>query len=103
MGVPAEGVGVDHGSHRLREDGTLIGHPNPLTGVGMSNERPILAQSMGAMVDADSLGWYPHNIFLELWAQFGVILGTLLPLLLLGAILRVFVVSVDLDRRALVL
>ncbi len=75
----------------------------PLTGVGMSNERPILAQRMGAAVDTESLGWYPHNIFLELWAQFGVILGTLLILLLLGAILRVFVVSADLDRRALVL
>jgi len=75
----------------------------PLTGVGMSNERPILAQWMGAAVDTESLGWYPHNIFLELWAQFGVILGTLLLLLLLGAVLRVFVVSVDLDRRALVL
>jgi O-antigen ligase len=85
-------------------DHTLnIINQHPFTGVGMSNERPILARWMGAPVETESLGWYPHNVFLELWAQFGVILGTLLLMLLLGAILRVLVGSVDLDRRALVL
>jgi O-antigen ligase len=93
----------DRARSELIDHTLLLIAQHPLTGVGMSNERPILAQWMGASLDTEFLGWYPHNIFLELWVQFGVILGTLLLLLLLGAILRVFVVSVDLDRRALIL
>ena len=69
----------------------------------MSNERPILARWMGVSLDSEFLGWYPHNIFLELWVQFGVVLGTLLILLLLGVILRAFIVPVEFDRRALIL
>ena len=76
---------------------------HPFAGVGMSNERPILAKLMGAAPDTEAIGWYPHNVFLELLAQFGVILGALLILLLLTAILRAVVTSKDLDRRALVL
>lgn len=76
---------------------------HPLTGVGMSNERPILAQLMGRPVETESFGWYPHNIVLELWAQFGVIFGTVLLVLLLHAILRVLIGSDDQDHRELVL
>lgn len=76
---------------------------HPFAGVGMSNERAILANLMGAAVDTEAIGWYPHNIFLELLAQFGVILGTLIILLLLTAILRAVLTSGDPDRRALTL
>lgn len=93
----------DRGRSELREYTLKIIDQHLFTGVGMSNERPILAQLMGASVETDSFGWYPHNIVLELWAQFGIVLGTLLLVLLLRAILRVFVGSDDLEYRYLVL
>lgn len=80
----------------------LIAH-HPFTGVGMGNERPILAERMGAAADSEALGWYPHNIALEFWAQFGVILGTLLTLLLLVSVVRALVKSADFDRSSVVL
>lgn len=76
---------------------------HPFTGIGMSNDRPILAGRMGAAVDSEALGWYPHNLVLELWVQFGIVLGTFLTLLLLVAVLRAVFASSDSQRGPLVL
>lgn len=93
----------DRARSQLRDYTLSLIDQHLFTGVGMSNERPILARLVGASADTDSFGWYPHNLFLELWAQFGILLGTLLLVLLLGGILRALIRVDDLDYRYLVL
>lgn len=48
---------------------------HPLLGVGIGNDRLLLANKMQNSGTLEAMGWYPHNIFLEFLLQFGVILG----------------------------
>lgn len=69
-----------HWSSRKVLFGTIVGEiaNNPLTGIGMGGDRRVLE------------GQYPHNVFLELMAHYGVPLGGLFLLVFLTLILRVF-------------
>jgi O-antigen ligase len=51
---------------------------NPILGVGLFGDRRFL-------------GGYVHNIFLELWVQFGIIIGSSLIVLLLFIIYQIFI------------
>lgn len=48
---------------------------HPLIGVGIGNDRLLLANKMQNIGVLEAIGWYPHNIFLEFLLQFGVVLG----------------------------
>lgn len=53
----------------------LIGN-NSFIGVGLGKDRILLASRMRSTdLLSEAVGWYPHNIFIELLLQFGVIIG----------------------------
>lgn len=49
---------------------------NPLFGTGPVNDRIILSRLVG--YPDDPIGWYPHNIFLEIYLDYGIILGSII-------------------------
>jgi hypothetical protein len=59
----------------------------PLIGVGMGKDRMLLADKMGSTnLLAEAVGWYPHNIFLEILLHFGVFIGGAVILLMIRVI-----------------
>ncbi len=62
----------------------------PFTGVGIFKDRQWLAKYALKSSEASSVGSYPHNLFLEWYLQFGVILGTLITLVFLVLLARRF-------------
>ena len=49
---------------------------NPFVGTGLVNDRIYITN---AIFSGDSpIGNYPHNIFLEIWMQFGIFIGTII-------------------------
>jgi len=49
---------------------------HPLTGVGIGNDRILLADKMRSIYfSSEVAGWYPHNIFMELLLHFGFFIG----------------------------
>jgi len=65
---------------------------NPFFGVGIGNDRIILANKMGSN---EIIGWYPHNIVIEFILQFGIIVGSISILLLLIIILTTILKNKD--------
>lgn len=57
-----------------------------LTGVGIGRDRIYMARLMGDSYNA--LGYYTHNPFLEIWLQFGVLIGSVLLFYLFRPIVR---------------
>lgn len=48
----------------------------PISGVGVGNERILLINKMGSNGTlSEAMGWYPHNIFLEILLHFGIFIG----------------------------
>lgn len=62
---------------------TIMQHP--FLGVGLAKDRIIISKLMGQTVSG---GWYPHNLFLELYMQFGIILGSVAAIAIIAIILR---------------
>ena len=63
----------------------------PLLGVGVGNDRLLLANKIGVANSlSEVVGWYPHNIFLEILLHFGIIIGSILIIYML----RIMYVSV---------
>lgn len=57
---------------------------NPLVGVGLGKDRILLASRMGSNDPlSEAVGWYPHNIVLEILLHFGVIAGSTILLYLI--------------------
>ena len=63
----------------------------PLFGVGLGYDRILLADKMGsANILSEIVGWYPHNIFLEILLHFGLFFGSVAILFMI----RVLYISI---------
>ncbi|GAA1131378.1 hypothetical protein GCM10009670_25920 [Citricoccus alkalitolerans] len=71
---------------------------HPVVGLGLGNERRHVAVLMGDSGPSQWTGWYPHNVFLEVLSQFGVIVGSLILIWVAVKILRAVVATDDMDR-----
>jgi O-antigen ligase len=59
----------------------------PFMGVGVGNDRILLAEKIGSNnIFAEAAGWYPHNIFLEILLHFGLFLGGIFIFFIIKAI-----------------
>jgi O-antigen ligase len=68
---------VDTSRHTLMNSSWNVLASHPLLGVGIYNDRIILSNMMD-LPSSEIKGWYPHNIFLEILLQFGLVLGGIL-------------------------
>lgn len=67
----------DENRNRLLDSSIELIKLNPIFGLGMAQDRiPLNSILMGDPDDA--IGNYPHNIFIELFLHFGVIIGSIL-------------------------
>lgn len=57
----------------------------------------------GLCSDRTIIGIYAHNILIELWVEFGVVLGTVLLLLLIVTLLRGYINSINGNEKGLVI
>lgn len=73
----------------------------PLFGTGVLKDRYIMRDIMEPYGEA--IGWYPHNIVLEVFMQFGLVLGLLLLISLVFLIGRTLKHDKNSDRKRLVL
>lgn len=61
----------------------LIGE-HPLIGVGIGKDRILLGDKLGSSnLTLEVIGWYPHNIFLEILLHFGIIIGCVIIIYML--------------------
>lgn len=93
---------VDDARDSLARHALKIIDTHPLFGIGIGNDYEYLAREMGA-ASSDARGWYPHNIVLEVLAQFGVIIGSLLLLLLIAIVVKAILDQGDSERVRVVL
>jgi hypothetical protein len=70
----------DENRNRLLEYSIELIKLNPIFGLGIAQER-IPLNSLFKQNPVDAIGNYPHNIFIELFLHFGVIMGSILILL----------------------
>ena len=63
---------------------------NALIGVGVFNDRVYLYNVYHRSYTLNSVGSYSHNIFLELFLQFGIPIGLILSVILIVLLLRVY-------------
>ncbi len=66
---------------------------NPILGVGPANDRNYIAQYFHS--DEDNTGKYPHNFFLEVLLQFGVLLGAIIVFVFFRIIYKAYKNSQD--------
>ncbi|NLN48822.1 MAG: O-antigen ligase family protein, partial [Clostridiales bacterium] len=74
---------VDSARNSLFNYSIELVREHPLVGVGIGNDRLLLAAKMQNSSVLEAMGWYPHNIFLELLLHFGIIFGGVIILYLL--------------------
>ena len=74
-------------------------HEHPFLGCGVVNDRVLMNRAMSAWEEI--AGSYPHNFFLELGMQFGVLLGSVVAVIMLGIIVRCFLRCRDTEERLL--
>lgn len=55
----------------------------PIIGVGIGNDRILIANKFGITNISKAMGWYPHNIFLELLLHFGLFMGSVAIIILI--------------------
>lgn len=66
----------DRARNRLMKYSLELIGDNFFTGVGIGKDRILLASKMRSTdLLSEAVGWYPHNIFIELLLQFGVVIG----------------------------
>ncbi len=80
---------VSNGRLQIIEAAQRIIAENFITGVGIGRERIMIADYVAER--GDVVGFYAHNIFYELWLQFGLVIGTILIICLLAIIIRAFI------------
>ena len=80
---------------------SLIGQ-HPLTGVGLGQDRMMINRFLGDPISL-AIGDYPHNFFLELLVQYGIIVGSAVIFLFLRMIYLSFRRSPDSDSRNILL
>ena len=76
---------------------SLIGQ-HPLTGVGLGQDRMMINRFLGDPINL-AIGNYPHNFFLELLVQYGLIVGSAVIFLFLRMIYFSFKRSPDSETR----
>lgn len=65
----------DNARNLLSEYSINIINEHSLLGVGIGTDRILLADKMEISIVAETIGWYPHNIFLEILLHFGIFIG----------------------------
>ena len=75
---------------------------HPLTGVGLGFDRIYINNHFGNSV-SEVIGDYPHNLFLELLLQYGIIIGGIIIILLFRTIILAFKRSRNLESRNMLL
>jgi len=55
----------------------------PILGVGIGRDRLLIANELGISDMTKAVGWYPHNIFLEILLHFGLFLGSVIIIFLM--------------------
>jgi O-antigen ligase len=93
---------ADEGRDMLRKYSVQLLLDNPFFGVGIYNDRIILANEMGANAGETS-GFYPHNIFLEVLLHFGLIIGSLMILWFLWIVFKAIFKSKKKDAKDVIL
>ena len=74
---------------------------NPLLGTGMINERLYLSKIVAS--GENIIGYYPHNILLEILLQFGLVFGLIIIIFLLIKLFMCFGSRIHEDTRSVVL
>lgn len=97
-----ESLLIDQGRDALRQYSIQLLTENPLTGVGIYNDRILLANHFRDSL-SEVAGTYPHNIFIEVLLQFGLILGSLMIIWLLWIIYRVTLKNKNKDTKDIIL
>lgn len=74
---------------------------NPLWGTGLVNDRVYITN---AIFSGDSpIGNYPHNIFLEIWMQFGIFFGTIILAIIIIMLLKGLSSKISADAKSVTL
>ena len=79
------------GRDRIREQLLEAIQKRPLTGSGLYSDRVLLG------------GGYSHNIVLELWIDFGIILGTLLLAAMILVLFRGYIKAANKNEKGMIL
>ncbi len=67
---------IDKTRVELYSIGINIMFSNPLLGTGIGYERILIWRNIGSINNiSDAIGWYPHNIFLEIFLHYGILIG----------------------------
>lgn len=88
----------DPARNLLRDFSLTIILNNPFWGTGIASERLLLSRMMGES-SAEAIGWYPHNFFLEILLQFGIILGIAILLFFVYLLITAFLKNKDKDMK----
>lgn len=96
-----ESLLIDQGRDALRQYSIQLLTENPLTGVGIYNDRILLANHFRDSL-SEVAGSYPHNIFIEVLLQFGLIAGSLMIIWLLWIIYRGILKNKNKDTKDIV-
>lgn len=81
---------IDYHRSRLIKYSLDLIIENPFFGVGLGSDRIFLSQKMGGGNSLFEMsGWYPHNIILELFLHFGIVLGIVIVLYAIISILLI--------------
>ncbi|MBL0311109.1 MAG: O-antigen ligase family protein [Holophagaceae bacterium] len=86
----------------LRKHSLDIISAHPLVGIGIINDRVMLAGKMGSSPE-EARGWYPHNIAIEFLVQYGIIPAMFLLLGIGILFIRAVKVTTDNDFQTIVL
>lgn len=65
----------DNARNLLSEYSIELIDKHAMLGVGIGTDRIKLAYKMQSSVIAETIGWYPHNILLEIFLHFGIFIG----------------------------
>ncbi len=73
---------------------------NPLFGTGIGAERIVIANKFGINSYDQIIGWYPHNIFIEILLHFGVVIGAILIIMLVFAQIKTLISCRDSIKKS---
>jgi O-antigen ligase len=93
---------IDEGRDSLWKFSIQLLMDNPFFGVGIYNDRILLANLMGESVSAAG-GSYPHNIFLEVLLHFGLIIGSIMIISLIWIIYKAILKNMNRDSKDVIL
>jgi hypothetical protein len=74
---------------------------NPFWGTGIAQDRLVLADITGKS-PSEAIGWYSHNIFLEISMQFGLLIGIAIIIALIYFIIASLLKSKDNDLKDII-